>query len=89
MNQDLQVIVDQPSAGHFYWTIVHLGKPGEMHSVVDYARGPLPTRDSATDAGMMALLGHQRAGSPWKDPVAARAKLGWNSDTVPGSLVEA
>jgi len=87
MNPDLQVIVDQPSAGHFYWTIVHLGRPGEMHSVVDYARGPLPTRDSATDAGMAALLGHQRAGSPWLEPMSG-AKLGWNSDTVPGSLLQ-
>jgi hypothetical protein len=87
MNQDLQVIVDQPSLGHFYWTIVHLGRPGEMHSVVDYARGPLPTRDSATDAGMTALLGHQRAGSPWLHQTSG-ARLGWNADTVPGSLLQ-
>jgi hypothetical protein len=87
MHQDLQVIVDQPSTGHFYWTIVHLGRPGETHSVIDYARGPLPTRNAATDAGMAALLGHTRVASPWQKAGPA-ARLGWNSDTVPGSLLQ-
>jgi hypothetical protein len=87
MNQELQVIVDQPMAGHFYWTIVHFGRPGESHTVVDYARGPLPTRNSATDAGMAALLGHTRTGSPWQG-LSTASRLGWNADTVPGTLLQ-
>ncbi|MGJ7506558.1 hypothetical protein [Variovorax sp. GT1P44] len=87
MSRDLQVIVDQPSAGHFYWTIVYLGVQGEEHSIVDYARGPLPTRSSAMDAGLVALVGHQRAGSPWLGQLSG-ARFGWNADTVPGSLLQ-
>jgi hypothetical protein len=37
---------------------------------------------------MVALLGHARVGSPWPDPVSG-SRLGWNSDTVPGSLLQA
>lgn len=87
MTRELQVIVDQPSMGHFYWTIVYLGVPGEMHSVVDYARGPLPTRSSAMEAGLAALVGHQRTGSPWLGKCAG-ARFGWNADTVPGALLQ-
>ncbi|MEJ8859863.1 hypothetical protein WKW79_35310 [Variovorax robiniae] len=56
MKQDLQLIVDQSVAGHFYWTIVHLGQPGELARVMDYARGPLPTHSAAMIAGHAALL---------------------------------
>jgi len=88
MTKELQLIVDQPSAGHFYWTIVYLGERGEDHSVVDYSRGPLPNCSSAMDAGMTALVGHQRVGSPWLGQ-ASGARFGWNSDTVPGALLQA
>jgi hypothetical protein len=88
MTKDLHLIVDQPSPGHHYWTIVYLGVHGEDPSVVDYARGPMPTRDSAMDAGMTALVGHQRAGSPWLGQVSG-ARFGWNADTVPGTLLQA
>jgi hypothetical protein len=56
--------VDQPIAGHFYWTIVWLGQPGDVPRVVDYARGPMPTRGAATATGLAALLRHQEVISP-------------------------
>ena len=59
MHKDLEMTVDQPIAGHFYWTIVRLGQAGEVPRVVDYSRGPMPTRGVATATGLAALLHHQ------------------------------
>jgi hypothetical protein len=55
----LELTVDQPIAGHFYWTIVWLGQAGDVPRVIDYSRGPMPTRGSATATGLAALLNHQ------------------------------
>ena len=88
MTKDLQLIVDQPSAGHFYWTIVDLGGRGEEHSVVDYARGPLPTRSSAMVAGMTALAEHQRTSGPRPGQMSA-ARFDRISDMAPGTLLHA
>lgn len=85
MTQDLYVIVDEPIAGHFYWLIIRLGRDRRSNYVVDYSRGPLPTRESADHAATAALSGHQRAGSPWMD-LPANLSLGWNVETVPGTL---
>ena len=51
--------VDQPIAGHFYWTIVWLGQAGDVPRVIDYSRGPMPTRGAATATGLAALHHHQ------------------------------
>ena len=88
MTKDLQVIVDQPVAGHYYWTVVDLGVHGEEHAVVDYARGPLPTRSSAMNAGLAALVGHRQTDNPWLGQLSG-AEFGWNSDTGPGALQRA
>jgi hypothetical protein len=56
MKHNLEMIVDQPMAGHFYWTIVEVGQAGEAHRVVAHAPGPLPTCSTATGAGLVALL---------------------------------
>ncbi len=61
MNKDLEMTVDQPIAGHYYWAIVWLGHAGDVPRVVDYARGPMPTRGAATATGLAALLRHQEA----------------------------
>jgi len=55
----LELTVDQPIAGHFYWTIVWLGQAGDVPRVIDYSRGPMPTRGAATATGLAALLHHQ------------------------------
>lgn len=55
MEVALELTVDEPLPGHFYWTIVQRGQAGEDDTVVDYAHGPMPSRSSATTAGMAAL----------------------------------
>jgi hypothetical protein len=88
MTKDLQLIVDQPSTGHFYWTIVDLGSRGDEYSVIDYARGPLPTRSSAMVAGMTALAGHERTRIPRLGQMAG-ARFGSNFDRAPEALLHA
>jgi hypothetical protein len=61
MKHNLEMIVDQPMAGHFYWTIVEVGQAGEAHRVVAHAPGPLPTCSTATGAGLVAGRGAGRA----------------------------
>lgn len=90
MKNDLELIVDEPIAGHFYWTILWRGQPGELPRVVDYARGPLPTNSTATRIGAAALRlqqtidagsGRERAKSP------SAMRLEWAVETMPASLV--
>ncbi len=56
MNKNLELTIDQPIAGHFFWTIVWLGQAGDVPRIVDDSRGPMPTRGLATSAGLAALL---------------------------------
>ncbi len=88
MTRDLQMIVDQPSTGHFYWTIIDFGDRDEDPSVVDYARGPLPTRSSATVAGMTALVVHRRTNNLRSDQLL-ESRFGGNLKRAPGALVHA
>ncbi|VTU45593.1 hypothetical protein SRS16P3_00465 (plasmid) [Variovorax sp. SRS16] len=69
MKNGLELTVDQPIAGHFYWTIVWLGQAGDTPRVVDYSRGPMPTRGSATATGLAALLVHQQASDEDSPPL--------------------
>jgi hypothetical protein len=55
MKTDLELIVEEATPGHFYWTIVHPGHSGERDTVVDYAHGAAPSRGLATAAGLAAL----------------------------------
>jgi len=57
--KNLELIVDQPVPGHFYWTIVDLGQADAGHCVLDYAQGPLATRSAARDAGLAVLVQHR------------------------------
>ncbi|MGJ7511994.1 hypothetical protein [Variovorax sp. GT1P44] len=88
MTKELQLIVDQPSAGHFYWTIVDLNGHGDERTVVDYARGPLQTRAAAMVAGMTSLAQHQRSGIPPPQQMSS-ARFGRSADRAPGSLLHA
>jgi hypothetical protein len=51
----LELIVDQPVQGHFYWTVVNLGQAGESHCVFAYAEGPLATHSAAADESLAVL----------------------------------
>lgn len=61
MPQELELIVDEPIAGHYFWTVMRPGRPGEQPRVIDYARGPLPSRNVAADAGAAAMSLHLAA----------------------------
>jgi len=81
MDIDLELSIDQPTAGHFYWTIVCLGQAGDGPRVVDYSRGPMPTRGLATAAGLDALMRHQEVGADLGTP-ASRLRLGPIADAA-------
>jgi len=51
---NIEVMVDEPIAGHFYWLLVR--EDGERHPTVEaYAQGPLPSHSAAMMAGIAAL----------------------------------
>jgi hypothetical protein len=81
MNKNLELTIDQPIAGHFFWTIVWLGHAGDVPRVVDYSRGPMPTRGLATTAGLAALLRHQEDVAGSSPPT-----LGLCTDAFPESV---
>jgi hypothetical protein len=56
MNPDnIELIVDEPIEGHFYWVLLKQ-EAGEAHPrPVEYAAGPMPTYTSAMMAGIAAL----------------------------------
>ncbi|MET0209854.1 MAG: hypothetical protein ABWZ88_04855 [Variovorax sp.] len=55
MNNELELLVDEPIPGHFYWTIVCRESPDDEPEVVDYGRGPVPTHEAAEAAGIYAM----------------------------------
>ena len=46
----LELVVEEPIAGHFYWMIIRSALPGRAPTIIDYARGPLRSRKAAWDA---------------------------------------
>lgn len=66
MQDTLELIVDEATPGHFFWTLVKQYQADEKPFVVDFAMGPLPSRQSAIDAGNTSLIRH-RSGS-WGAP---------------------
>lgn len=85
MDTGLELVIDEPIPGHFYWTIVWRGQAGDLPRLIDYARGPLPTRSSATRAGVAALDALQY-GDRLEDDALADVELGWQADTGPAAL---
>lgn len=67
MHTPLELIIDEATPGHFYWTAVQPSQAGESPIVVDYAKGPFPTEKAAKDAGSTCLRTHQpgRGGGFW------------------------
>ncbi|VTU24665.1 MULTISPECIES: hypothetical protein [unclassified Variovorax] len=85
MKNEFELIVDEPMAGLFFWTIVRPGRPDELEAIVDYACGPLPTRGLATDAGIAALRWHREVGADaFEAPPVGHASA--HAETVPGHL---
>ena len=59
MNNGLELLIDEPIDGHYYWTIVWRGQAGELPRVLDYARGPMSSRQAATEMGAEAVRRQQ------------------------------
>lgn len=88
--KELELVVDEPIAGHFYWTIVSPGRLGELPRVIDYARGPLPTRSSALRIGASALRLQQTleadAGAKTMQ-LLSTLRVEWAVETMPAPLL--
>ncbi|MDM0115932.1 hypothetical protein QTI66_27535 [Variovorax sp. J22R133] len=56
MKQDeIELIVDEPIPGHFYWVLLKQDNPHTQPRAVECASGPMPTYSSAMRAGIAAL----------------------------------
>lgn len=52
---EIELIVDEASPGHFYWLLHKRPDPAGRPMVVDYAAGPMPTHGAAMMDGIAAL----------------------------------
>ena len=56
MSQDnIELMVDEPIPGHYYWMLLKEDSPDHHPRAVDYAQGPLPSYSAAMMAGIAAL----------------------------------
>ena len=55
MNTAIELIVDEPADGHFYWILRSREEGDEKPAVVDAAEGPMPSYSAAMMAGIAAL----------------------------------
>lgn len=56
MSQDnIELMVDEPIPGHYYWMLLKEETPDQHPQAVDYAQGPLPSYSAAMMAGIAAL----------------------------------
>ena len=83
MHKELELIVDEPIAGHYYWTIARPGRPGELPFVVDYAQGPMPTRRLASRLGLTALRLYQKHSE--SGPATANMRIDLRFETMPAA----
>ena len=62
MQQALELIIDEATPGHFFWTLVKQMQAGEEPFVIDFAMGPLPSEQAALAAGTACLARHRSGG---------------------------
>jgi hypothetical protein len=76
----MELVIDEPIAGHFYWLVLAREVFGQPRGVVDHSHGPYPTHQQATDAGVAAMLRHSEpvdhALPPSSLPAKARLDTG-------------
>jgi hypothetical protein len=90
MKKNLELIVDEPIPGHYYWTIVVAGQSCGTPTVIDYARGPLPTHNSATASGVAAMRSYQAADTALATETGrmlSGMRPEWGVETVPARLL--
>ena len=81
MQHTFELIIDEATSGHFFWTLVrHVGK-GAKPLVVDFAMEPLPSREAALNAGS-AWMTRRRVGG-WEAPWGRSSQ---SAETVPMEL---
>ncbi len=51
----IELVVDEPIAGHFYWMLMKLDEHDGQLRAIDHAPGPMPSRSQAMMAGIAAL----------------------------------
>jgi hypothetical protein len=88
--KELELVVDEPTTGHFYWTIISPGRLGELPRVVDYARGPLPTHSSALRIGASALRLQQTVDADAGAKTVrmlSEMRVEWAVETMPAPLM--
>jgi hypothetical protein len=61
---NIELIVDEPITGHFYWVLLKEETADEYPKAVDYAQGPLPSYSAAMMAGIAALQRRADARTP-------------------------
>ena len=70
MNYDpIELIVDEPIEGHFYWMLLKQDAVGVAPRTVDAAPGPLPSYSAAMMAGIAALQRRSEARGGDRPPV--------------------
>jgi len=68
----IELIVDEPIDGHFYWMLLEQERAGVTPRTVDSAPGPLPSYSAAMMAGISALQQRSRG---YGLPLAAVGEL--------------
>lgn len=53
--EHIELMVDEPIPGHYYWMLLKEDSPDQHPRAVDYAQGPLPSYSAAMMAGIAAL----------------------------------
>jgi hypothetical protein len=53
--EQIELVVDEPVAGHFYWVLVKAADSDGQPRPVEQASGPMPSRSLAMMAGIAAL----------------------------------
>ena len=53
--EQIELVVDEPVAGHFYWVLVKAADSDGQPRPVEQAQGPMPSRSLAMMAGIAAL----------------------------------
>lgn len=81
MSMTLELIIDEPTPGQFFWTLVRQVEAGVKPLVVDFAMGPLPSEKAALEAGDSCLLRNQSG--TWGTP---HSWTGQFAETLPMEL---
>ena len=85
MKEKLELVLDEASEGHFYWSIIRRSESGAPPVVIDFSSGPMPTRISARARGCAAMRCHQEAATLPTPPFSSMCGDQF-PDTVPTEL---